>query len=406
MLRFAPSIILCISILSSVVPNASAQKLSHPHKIVQKNTTAQNIIDEKPPLRTKALYSLEKVTSSDLPTLPIDSVTAGADAKIAFQSALQKQLDRCLVESQDEQWSFAGTMVSRKQWCVKTVQWFLAKIAVSPTLEDVYQSAKKELQWYRSVGDPSAPSPNEVLFTGYYHPLLKAKLIKDAVYHYPLYRKPKNVNYTRAQIVAGALNGQGLEIAYASNPVDPYLMEVQGSGVVMLQNADGTETRVLVNYGGENSYPYTSLGKLMRAAGIPDEYISLQGIRKYFIDEHPELWEKFSNQNESYVFFTEAADGPYGSAGVILTPGHSIAVDLKQFPLGAIALVQSEKPTNTTGEDVDAWQPFAQFMISQDTGGAIKGPGHIDIYWGSGPYAEMVAGHSQQIGRLYFCLVP
>ena len=144
----------------------------------------------------------------------------------------------------------------------------------------------------------------------------------------------------------------------------------------------------------------------MRDAGIPEDYINLQGIRKYFIDEHPELWEKFSNQNESVVFFAEAKDGPYGSAGVILTPGHSIAVDTKLFPLGAVALVQSEKPTNRTGQSVDAWQPFVQFMISQDTGGAIQGPAHVDIYWGSGDYAELVAGHSKQIGQLFFCLVP
>jgi membrane-bound lytic murein transglycosylase A len=174
----------------------------------------------------------------------------------------------------------------------------------------------------------------------------------------------------------------------------------------MIQNEDGTETRVLVNFGGTNGFPYTSLGKVMRQAGISEDYISLQGIRKYFIDEHPDQWEKFSNQNQSYVFFVEASTGPFGSAGVILTPAHSIAVDTRFFPLGAIALVQSERPVNQTGSFVDAWKPFMQFMIAQDTGGAIKGQAHVDIYWGSGEYAELVAGHSKQIGQLFFCLVP
>lgn len=347
---------------------------------------------------------LESVQIQDLPALSIDTNTAGSDSKTAFQSALQKQLDQCVLQSQNTTWNFAGKKITRSQWCTRTVKWFLDKLAVSATLEEVYLAAKNELQWYRSKGEQSAP--NEVLFTGYYHPSLKAKRIADSIYRYPIYRTPTNTHFTRAQIVAGALKGKGLEIAYASNPVDPYLLEVQGSGAVMLQNADGTETRILVNYQTVNNYPYTSLGKLMREAGISEDYISLQGIRKYFIDEHPELWEQFSNQNQSYVFFSEAKIGPYGSAGVILTPGHSIAVDTDIFPLGAIALVQSEKPTNVTGQLVDAWQPFVQFMISQDTGGAIKGAAHVDIYWGSGDYAEMVAGHSKQMGRLFFCLVP
>ncbi len=353
--------------------------------------------------------TLERVTISDLPTIPIDTNTAGTESKEAFRTALQKQLDQCLLQPKNETWNFAGKKISRLQWCVKTTTWFLNKLAESNTMEDLYQSAKNDLQWYRSRGNQknsSTPNPNDVLFTGYYQPSLKVKRMKDTIYRFPIYRMPKNPNFTRAQIVAGALKNKGLEIAYASNPVDPYMLEIQGSGVLMFQNTDSTETRVLVNFTGKNGFAYTSLGKLMREAGISEDYISLQGIRKYFIDEHPELWLKFSNQNQSYVFFREEKNGPYGAAGIILTPGHSIAVDTKVFPMGAIALVQAEKPTNETGSEVDAWKPFTQFMISQDTGGAIKGAGHVDIFWGSGSYAEMVAGHSKQIGQLFFCLVP
>ena len=342
---------------------------------------------------------LERVGIADLPSLEIDSNTAGLDAKTAFQSALQKQLESCMSLPMNETWNFGGKKISRKQWCIKTANWFLAKLASSSSMEDVYQAAKKDLQWYQS-------KPKDVLYTGYYQPSLKAKRVQDSVYHYPIYKMPENLNYTRAQIVAGVLKGKGLEIAYATNPVDPYLLEVQGSGTLMLQNEDGTESSIIINFAGKNNHAYTSLGKLMRAAGIADEYISLQGIQKYFIHEHPELWEKFSNQNESYVFFKEEKDGPYGSAGVILTPGHSIAIDTKIFPMGAIALVQSEKPKNKTGQDVESWQPYTQFMVSQDTGGAIQGSAHVDIYWGSGEYAELVAGHSKQIGQLFFCLVP
>lgn len=356
-----------------------------------------------------ASLNLVKVNASDLPAIAIDTTTAGSESKAALKSALEKQLAQCLKQPQGTSWNFADKWVTRKTWCVKTAQWFLKKLETAATLEEVYQAAKSELEWYQSTGEPTTPEANDVLYTGYYRPTMKAKLKKDKVYRYPFYKLPKDgvaPKFTRAQIVAGALEGKGLEFAYASNPVDPYLLEVQGSGIVLMQNDDGTETSVMANYGASNGFAYASLGKLMRAAGIPESYISLQGIRKYFIDEHPELWEKFSNQNASYVFLKIAVSGPYGSAGVILTPGHSIAVDTSIFPLGAIALVQSEKPTNVTGESVDAWQTFTQFMVSQDTGGAIKGAGHVDIYWGSGDYAQLVAGHSRQIGKLFFCLVP
>lgn len=348
--------------------------------------------------------SLVAVAVSDLPTIPIDTNTAQLESKEAFKSALQKQLAQCLRLPKNETWDFAGKKITRSQWCVQTTTWFLNKLAILPTMEDVYQAAKSELKWYRSTGNDD--HPNDVMFTGYYLPSLKAKRVKDSIYKHPIYRLPKNPKFSRAQIVAGALKGKGLEIAYASNPVDSFLLEIQGSGVLVIQNSDSTESQVMVNYAGKNGFAYTSLGKLMREAGISEDYISLQGIRKYFIDEHPELWEKFSNQNQSYVFFQESKTGPYGSSGVILTPGHSIAVDRKIFPMGAIALVQAEKPINETGATIDAWKPFTQFMISQDTGGAIKGTAHVDIFWGSGSYAELVAGHSKQIGQLFFCLVP
>jgi membrane-bound lytic murein transglycosylase A len=44
-------------------------------------------------------------------------------------------------------------------------------------------------------------------------------------------------------------------------------------------------------------------------------------------------------------------------------------------------------------------------MLNQDTGGAIKGPGRADMFWGDGIYAEIVAGHMQHHGKLYFLVL-
>ena len=40
-------------------------------------------------------------------------------------------------------------------------------------------------------------------------------------------------------------------------------------------------------------------------------------------------------------------------------------------------------------------------MLIQDSGGAIKGPGRLDLFWGGGDYAETAAGLMKQPGRLY-----
>ena len=39
-------------------------------------------------------------------------------------------------------------------------------------------------------------------------------------------------------------------------------------------------------------------------------------------------------------------------------------------------------------------------MLVQDTGGAIRGHGRADVFWGKGMKAEWVAGHMKHPGRL------
>jgi membrane-bound lytic murein transglycosylase A len=44
-------------------------------------------------------------------------------------------------------------------------------------------------------------------------------------------------------------------------------------------------------------------------------------------------------------------------------------------------------------------------MLNQDTGGAITGPGRADMFWGSGPYAELAAGHLKHTGAMYLLVL-
>jgi membrane-bound lytic murein transglycosylase A len=128
----------------------------------------------------------------------------------------------------------------------------------------------------------------------------------------------------------------------------------------------------------------------------------MQGIRKY-LTEHPEVFDEVINSNPSYVFFRQVESGPSGSLGVLLTPGRSLALDPRVFPKAALGFISCQKPVvNDRGEI--SWTPFSRFILNQDSGGAIKGAGRADIFWGSGPYAELAAGHLQHQGELYILI--
>ena len=64
-----------------------------------------------------------------------------------------------------------------------------------------------------------------------------------------------------------------------------------------------------------------------------------------------------------------------------------------------------EKPLINADGTIQKWITFSRFVLHQDTGGAIRGPGRADLFWGNGPYAEIAAGHMQELGNLYFLIL-
>jgi membrane-bound lytic murein transglycosylase A len=282
---------------------------------------------------------------------------------------------------------------------------------------------KKEFVLFRAVGSNGS---GRVLFTGYYEPVLACRLTADDVYKYPLYKRPDDIieidlslfgngfpknkilgrlegrkvvpYYSREEIdQKKAFAGRDLEILWCADILDIYTLQVQGSGKVDL--GDGNVISVL--YDGQNGRPYRSVGRyLIDAGAIPREKMSMQAIREY-LRAHPDELFKILNQNPSYVFFRIDMGPSLGNIGVPLTPGRSIATDSKLFPKGAIAIIHTEKPV-IENNAIKEWVSFTRFVLNQDTGGAIKGPGRVDLFWGQGPEAEISAGYMQQEGELYF----
>ena len=128
----------------------------------------------------------------------------------------------------------------------------------------------------------------------------------------------------------------------------------------------------------------------------------MQSIRNW-LEENPGDAQKLMSVNTRYIFFRELmGDGPFGAAQVLLSPGRSLAVDTTLIPLHLPVWLETSWPS---GPDRPDGTPLHRLMLTQDTGGAIRGPVRGDVFWGGGLEAEKLAGRMSELGQ-YFLLVP
>lgn len=275
------------------------------------------------------------------------------------------------------------------------------------------------------------PGDGGALVTGYYEPILDGSLRPDGIFRYPLYSLPPDLvtidlhafdsekfpagerwvgrlqekrvvpYFTRMEIDGqGMIEGSNCHLAWLKDPVDAFFLHIQGSGVIRL--VDGNHHRV--GYAGANGRPYRSVGKHLIERGLlPAEGISMQVIRD-FLKAHPELQDEILGYNESYVFFRWVEQGPVGSLNVVLTEGRSIATDPKYQPRGALAFLETTSPRISQEGEWVGTKPMSRWVLNQDTGGAIKGIGRVDLFWGTGESAEWLAGRMKYPGRITFLL--
>jgi len=326
----------------------------------------------------------------------------------------------------DASFSF-GTMRVTASEMVLMLQNFLLIIEnASLTTGQKVEQIKKSFDLYRSVGSNGR---GKILFTGYYEPVLSCRRNADDTFRYPLYKRPDDIveidlsqfgenfgkdrifgrligkkvvpYFTRQEIdQQKLLGGKGLEVLWCSDPVDIYTVQVQGSGKADL----GSGEMVGILYDGQNGRPYRGIGKyLIDTGAIMKEMMSMRAIRDY-LRQNPDKLFEILNQNPSYVFFKVENKPAVGNIGVPLTPRRSIATDYRLFPKGALALIRTEKPVIADDGSIKGWTNFTRFVLNQDTGGAIRGLGRVDLFWGQGKEAELSAGYMQQEGSLYFLI--
>ena len=253
------------------------------------------------------------------------------------------------------------------------------------------------LEGWQTWGDDQK---GNVYFTGYFTPALKVKKKKDSKYKYPLYAYPEDwegAMPSREEIdQQAALEGLGLELAYASNPLDVYTIQLQGSGTVEFVD---TGERMLFRYAGENGHRYRNIQRFFKNRDdISISNVSMDGIRR-FLAKNPNMTDSVLFFNPSYTFFSPKKGLAKGAADVPLMEDISIAADPRYFPQGSVVL--AALPVYQDGK-ISHHQ--YRILLPQDVGGAIKGAGHVDVYCGNGELGRKKAASLHHYGRMWVLL--
>ena len=287
---------------------------------------------------------------------------------------------------------------------------FRQLVNTSRSAGQLQAAVNREFVFYQSVGKDNKGT---VLFTGYYEPIYEASRQKTAEFKYPLYKAPANFSTwkephpERVQLEGvDGLQGStsqlaGNELFWMRDRFEAILVQIQGSAEFNL--TDGSKTTV--GFAGGTNFAYSSIGKELAKDGkVTPSQLSLPGIIRYFRD-HPQELDVYIPRYKRFVFVKETFNGDaMGSINVPVTPDRSIATDKSIMPPGALALVHTELPYSGNGRSIEQ-KLVSRFVLDQDTGSAIAGPGRVDYFMGTGKVAGDRAGVTGGPGQLYYLLL-
>ena len=183
-----------------------------------------------------------------------------------------------------------STLINKPQW--------QATCAAAKTLNKPNKQAIQAYftQYFNVYSATNQDGTESGLITGYYEPVLKGSRNKSIQYAYPLYRQPndlvtvelgdtypelkykrvrgkllvdkegrnKLVPYlTRAAIEANPAPLAGNELVWINDIIDVFFLQVQGSGLVKLDNGG----EVHVGYADQNGHTYNSIGRVLIERG-------------------------------------------------------------------------------------------------------------------------------------------
>ena len=342
-------------------------------------------------------------------TARIDLASQGLKTWNELEDPVQRSLEYALNMPQDK------PALTRPGWTltwrqvVASLEEFLDLL---PHLDNQPELLARRFVWYGMRSKP--------LMTGYFTPEIEASLTRQPGYTFPIYGVPNDLRYGKVRgrkqfyridkgrvapyyergdmDVHQVLDGRGLEIAWAKDPIDVFYMQVEGAGRLRLP--DGTTRNVL--YGAKNGYGFRSLGRILHSKGLlPKGKLSKEHVKNYF-SKHPEQMFNLMAENRSYVFFRLQDSPPEGSIGKPLTPMVSLATDRKLLPLGSLLAFEAEIPRAKNGKPVGK-RKVAGIGLAQDTGTAIRGS-RLDYYIGEGNQVEPIANNIMTKATVYLLI--
>ncbi len=279
----------------------------------------------------------------------------------------------------------------------------------------------------------------EILLTSYFAPIVDGRKVPSKKYYIPIYSTPSDLaeiqikNFTKKNygvfedrdVLTGRivkspplskkgpsfkiepyysrkeidslnyLKGKGLEIAYV-DPIDAFFLHIQGSGSIKLKN----NKVINIGYSAQNGMKYVPIGKFLLDK-IPLEEMSLQKIKKELRLLTKQDLHELLNKNPSYIFFRQIDNNAITTSGLPALAGRTLAVDQKLFPLGAIGWIKFQQPI-FSDDEIFSLKSTSRIIINHDTGGAIKGSGRADLFWGTGKLAGKHAGVMKHAAYLYY----
>lgn len=302
--------------------------------------------------------------------------------------------------------------ISTHEQAAASVIAFQDLLATSKSPEEFRSRFLEMFDVWQSVG---YNQDRDVLFTGYYSPTFKASRSPDGRFRHALYTRPADLVSDpttgqplgrrmadgslakwpgRAEIESSGML-KGTELVYLESPLDVYIVQVNGSAKLEMPDS----SVMYVGYAGKTDGQYVGLGKSMMEEGLlKKSELSLAAIRRYY-KTNPSAVDALINRNNSYVFFQEypREAWPAGSLGTRVNENATIATDKTIFPRGGLVMVDTRANTFTRG-----LIEYKNFMLDQDTGGAIRAAGRADLYMGAGAAAELLAGGQYATGKMYY----
>jgi membrane-bound lytic murein transglycosylase A len=285
------------------------------------------------------------------------------------------------------------------------------QLLLTTTSANALQAAiEREFVFYQAIGKDGQGT---VAFTGYFEPVYVASRSPTVTFRYPLFRLPPDfANWTKPHPTRFQLEGanglqfqnrwlKGLELVWLRDRLEAFLVQVQGSA--RLQLTDGST--MTVSHAGTTDYPYTGIGReLVKAGKFKLEELTLPLLTQYLTD-NPADRDVYLPRNNRFVFFKQTGGAAaIGSLGVPVTAERSIATDKTLFPPGAMALIQTQIPYPNAANQLEK-RFVNRYVLDQDTGGAIKGAGRVDLFMGTGQLAGDRAGLINASGSLYYLLL-